>query len=398
MKKEIRLGVVGGHRGRGFGASLNSLKGTMKLVAICDLNQEVCQQWQEEFPDILTFEDYTEMLDSGSVDAVLIATPMPSHVPQSIEALAKGIHVACEVTACIDIEEGRRLIAAVEKSEATYFFAENYIYNRTHMTVENMAEKGVFGEITYVYGAYYHDCRGLMFNDDGSLTWRGILRRDYNCHTYPTHTLGPIDRWLGVRAGKDRFVSVSAMASKSAAVSNYSSKKFGSDSEYATPGYFKHGDTIKAMIKTENGVLVDLLIDVVSPRVGNCAEHFITGTEACFHSNTAIVLKDGVRHGAAVAFANKGPEHHYHWEALADYSEQYEHPYWQEFSEEAAKAGHGGGDFFILRDFARAINNESEPAIDVYDGVLWSSLIELTRKSIENNGAQVAIPDFRNDA
>jgi len=395
MSKEIRLGVVGGCRGKGFGLSLESLKGTMKLTAICDLHQGVCESWKKDFPEIEMFTDYTEMLNSGIVDAVLIATPMPCHVPQSIEALEKDIHVACEVTACITIKEGQQLIKAVEKSAASYFFAENYVYMRDLMMVENMAQQGVFGEITYINGAYYHDCRALMFNDDGSLTWRGILRRDYNCHIYPTHTLGPIDRWLGVRKGKDRFISVSAHASKEAALSAYAAEKFGSDSKYANPDYFQHGDTIKTILKTENGVLIDMLFDPVSPRVGNCAEHFITGTKASFISDTTIKLPDGLRSGAAIAFAKDINNHNYNWEALADYHDKYEHDYWKENSEKASKAGHGGGDYFILRDFARTINGECEPVIDVYDGVLWSSLIELTAKSIANNGAAVDIPNFR---
>ncbi|MHC4887805.1 MAG: Gfo/Idh/MocA family protein, partial [Planctomycetota bacterium] len=166
------------------------------------------------------------------VDAVLLATPMPLHVPQSIAALKRGIHVASEVTACITIAEGRRLIKAVEASSATYFFAENYCYSRIHMMVEAMAAKNVFGEITYVHGGYYHDCRSLMFDEKGGLTWRGELRRDFNCHTYPTHSLGPIDRWLGIREGRDRFVEVTAMSSGQAAISDYARETFGPRSPY----------------------------------------------------------------------------------------------------------------------------------------------------------------------
>jgi predicted dehydrogenase len=394
MSREIRLGVVGGQRGKGFGLSLASLKGTMRLSAICDIHQGVCDSWKKEFPDIRTFTDYSTMLDSGDVDAVLLATPMPLHVPQSVEALRRGIHAASEVTACISLAEGRRLIEATEKSKAVYFFAENYVYSRTHMMIEQMCRKGVFGEISYIHGGYYHDCRSLMFNKDGSLTWRGLLRRDYNCHTYPTHTLGPIDRWLGVREGRDRFVSVSAFASKAVALSDYAAFVFGKKSRYAKPQYFRHGDTIKVEIKTANGVLIDMLFDPVSPRVGDCAEHFITATKACFHSNTAIRYADGLRAGPAIAFAPKDFGGHPHWEPLYDYAKKYEHPLWKECLADAQKAGHGGGDFFILRDFARAIRGGT-PAIDVYDAVLWSSIVELSAKSIAQNGKAVAIPVFR---
>ncbi len=394
MSKSVRLGVVGGSRGKGFGHSLDSLKGRMELAAICDINSGVRETWQADFPGILAFDDYETMLDSGSVDAVLIATPMQLHVPQAVAALRRGIHAASEVAACISIAEGRRLIRAAEQSSAVYFFAENYVYSRVLRMVENMIKKGVFGEITYVHGGYYHDCRGLMFNADGSLTWRGILRRDYNCHTYPTHTLGPIDRWLGVREGKDRFVSAFASASREAALSDYAAQRFGRKSRYAKPGAFRHGDTQKIFVKTANGVLVDLLYDPISPRPGNCAEHFITGTKACFHSNTPIPYGDGMRAGPAVAFAGSDKNGHYRWEPLMDLAGQFEHPQWRRHLSKAEKTGHGGGDYFILLDFVDAIQKRNEPAIDVYDAVLWSSFIELSSRSIKT-GKTVPVPQFR---
>jgi hypothetical protein len=60
----------------------------------------------------------------------------------------------------------------------------------------------------------------------------------------------------------------------------------------------------------------------------------------------------------------------------------------------ASAAGHGGGDFFVLMDFAEAIRNSTPPAIDVYDAVLWSSFIELTDKAIKTGKAQ-KVPVFR---
>lgn len=393
MAQSIRLGIAGGHRGKGFGLSLRRLKGRLDLTAICDIDNGVRESWKAEFPKIKTFGDYGEMLRSGTVDAVLIATPMPLHVSQAVQALKRGIHVASEVTACISIAEGRELIRAVEASSAVYFFAENYCYQRVHMMVEHMVRRNVFGDITYVSGSYYHDCRHLMFDREGGLTWRGKLRRDYNCHTYPTHSLGPIDRWLGIREGRDSFVSVSAMSSREAALSAYARRRFRRESSYAGAGYFKHGDTQKVLIKTRNGVLVDLLFDPVSPRVGNCAEHFITGTKACFHSNTVVPHGSRACSGPAISFA-KSPDHKYSWEPLMKHAQRYEHPLWRRHLPFARSAGHGGGDYFVLQDFLRAIETEETPAIDVYDAVLWSSFIELSERAI-CTGREQAVPCFR---
>jgi predicted dehydrogenase len=398
MAKPIRLGVVGGNRGRGFGQSLATLKKDMILTAICDLNPGVCASWKSDFPGIQTYTDYERLLDSGTVDAILIATPMQVHVSQSVAALRRGIHVASEVTACNTIAEGRQLILAVEGSKAVYFFAENYCYSRLHMMLEQMCHKGVFGEISYVSGSYYHDCLPLMFDAKGQLTWRGEIRRDWQCNCYPTHSLGPIDRWLGIREGRDRLVSVSAHMSRQVSATAYCTRRFGRKSPYAQPDYFKLGDTVKTLVKTEKGTLIDLLFDTASPRVGNCAEHFIAGTGASFHSNTPIPYEDGMRAGPGICYGSKGSGEgcpHYRWEPLMDEARKFEHPLWRKHMQKAERAGHGGGDYFILMDFVNAIRGRNAPAIDVYDGVLWSSLIELSAQSIHAGGKAIPIPEFR---
>ena len=61
--------------------------------------------------------------------------------------------------------------------------------------------------------------------------------------------------------------------------------------------------------------------------------------------------------------------------------------------EQAQKTGHGGGDFFILEDFINAIENQTRPAIDVYDAVTWSSVVWLSAES-ERTGNAVRAIDY----
>lgn len=62
----------------------------------------------------------------------------------------------------------------------------------------------------------------------------------------------------------------------------------------------------------------------------------------------------------------------------------------------AAKAGHGGGDYFVLRDFAEMVRTDREPWADVYDGASWSVVYHCSRESIDRQGASVEVPDFTN--
>jgi len=89
-------------------------------------------------------------------------------------------------------------------------------------------------------------------------------------------------------------------------------------------------------------------------------------------------------------------ETHPEWQPLRDLSDKYEHPYWKELGEEAIQAGHGGGDYFVMYDFARAVTGEIEPPIDVYDAVTWSSIFPISIENVKRNGEPLDIPDFRN--
>ena len=80
---------------------------------------------------------------------------------------------------------------------------------------------------------------------------------------------------------------------------------------------------------------------------------------------------------------------------LTKYAEKYDHEYYRKDSETAKKAGgHGGIDYFVVREFVEMARNDKKPWIDVYDSAAWTSIMHLSKKSIDQNGAPVEIPDF----
>jgi hypothetical protein len=70
-------------------------------------------------------------------------------------------------------------------------------------------------------------------------------------------------------------------------------------------------------------------------------------------------------------------------------------PDFPEFNEEALKAGHGGGDFFMNYHFAQAIRSGKQPYLDVYRGVTMSAVGVLAYKSALADSAPFDVPDFR---
>jgi predicted dehydrogenase len=110
MQNKVRLGIVG-VGGMGGGHAREILAGKIKeceLTAVCDSVPGVL----ERFPGVKAFTDYSKMIQSGEIDAVLIATPHFTHTGMGVAALEQGLHVLVEKPISVDKADSERLVAA----------------------------------------------------------------------------------------------------------------------------------------------------------------------------------------------------------------------------------------------------------------------------------------------
>ncbi len=398
MAQRVKLAVVGGRRGGAFGRALEALRERVELTAICDLDDEVLAMWRAHLPDISTFVSYEQMLDRSDCTAVLIATPPALHTKQAVQALETGRHVISEVFAAFTLDECWQLVETVEQTGLVYMMAENYCYGRPMMMVLNMAQQGMFGELTYAEGAYVHDARGMMLTADGEWTWRGRYPQTFNGNGYPTHSLGPVAQWLGVnRPGGDRLLTTATWMSQARSAPLYFRDRFGAEHPAASDDSWKMGDSATTIIQTEKGALIVLRFDAMSARPHNMVHYVLQGTQASYISGRRHHEREDHLLWIEGRSPGSSPRGDAEWESLWDYSDEYEHPYWRELGAVAEQAGHGGGDFFVLKDFLDAIETGIRPPIDVYDAVTWSSIVPLSAQSVARNGAPVEIPNFKRD-
>lgn len=387
---KIRMGFIGvGARGTEL-LRLVLARPEVEVPAICDINErhlkralDLVQQARGKRPEGFSKgpDDYRRLLTRDDLGSVLIGTPQELHAVMAIDSMQAGKFVGIEVPACTTVQECWELVRTQEKTGTGYMMLENYLYSPYVMQVLNMAEKGVFGDLTYGAGAYIHEIRGMRFNPDGSLTWRGDNVAKNIGVIYPTHAVGPVCRWMGVNR-TDRLVSLVAMSSKSAATHAYAVQKFGANHPAARAG-FLNGDTNQALIKTAQGRLIEVRYDTASPRPPAAGQYSLQGTKGAYES--AFGLRQVYLEGRSPKEA---------WEPLENYRDEFQHPYWAQRGEEAKSTGHNGGDYFVVSDFLEAIRSGQSP-VDVYDAVTWSVIRPLSAASIAGGGKAVAIPNFK---
>lgn len=385
----VRLGVIG-TGGRGTHLLGLMLGAGVEVPALCDIKQPhldraigVVQKARDGRKPAGYCDGpkgYRKMLQRDDLDAVVVATPMQVHAEMSIDALRAGKHVLSEVAAAMTIEECWGLVRAAEETGKTYMLSENCCYGHDQMMLANMVRKGVFGDLTYAECGYVHDCRGLMFRGEGTLTWRGEMIRDYLGNLYPTHSLGPVAQWLGINRG-DRMVSLVAMQTKQAGMSHFVASRF-PEGHPARKVAFRSGDSVTTLIRTAKGAVIDLRYDLSSARpVPSTTYLSLQGTTASFESRIGSVWIEG---------RSKGHK----WEPLAQYTAEFEDPLWTEGRKQAEGAGHGGMDYFVVRAFLDTLRRGGPPPVDVYDAAAWSAIIPLSGKSIAEGSKPQEIPDF----
>jgi predicted dehydrogenase len=116
---KVSFGVIGtGGRGRYVGGHM-ARDGRTQLAAICDLFPDRIDLAKTELPgadSAKVYRDYKELLADGSVDAVLITTPVHLHA-EHFEAAVKTTkkHIYCEKPAAPDAARVRQIAAAGEE-------------------------------------------------------------------------------------------------------------------------------------------------------------------------------------------------------------------------------------------------------------------------------------------
>lgn len=90
------------------------------------------------------------MIQSGEVDAVVIATPDHWHAPMSIEALNNNVHVYVEKPMTHTVSETYTLRDAAEKSDAVFAVGHQHRQTLSFSTARDIVEKGTLGHVSLI--------------------------------------------------------------------------------------------------------------------------------------------------------------------------------------------------------------------------------------------------------
>ena len=364
---KLNIGISGAcGRGASFKCACDALDG-VRIHAVCDIDTEELPSAAKRLGATEQYTQYEEMLNKSALDAVIIGTPMPLHVPQSIAALEQGLHVLSEVPAGVSIDECYRLTPICQNSDRVYMMAENYTYARANVIVRSLIKAGLFGTPYYAEGEYIHELKEL----NEKTTWRRKWQTGIDGITYGTHSLGPILQWMW----GDRVESVCSA---------------GSGHHYRDPrgDEYENQDSCLMLCKMLSGGLVKIRVDMLSDRPHAMNNHQLQGTDGVYESARAKGEVNRIWLRERCTEANN-------WMNLDDLAEEFLPEYWKQGWEKAASAGHGGSDYFEVIDFIESIEGKRSCPIGIHEAMDMTLPGLCSQKSILNGSTWIEVPDSR---
>ena len=175
----VRLGIIGAGS-MGTGHIANVLTGEIKnveITAVCDVNPEKIEaaKTKLEGKNVAYFDNYTDLLDSGLCDAVLIATPHYYHPIIAIDAFNKGINVLSEKPIGVYTKKVAEMFEVAKKSGKVFGIMYNQRTDPLYRKMREIVQSGELGELKRVVWIITNWYRTQSYYNSGGwrATWKG---------------------------------------------------------------------------------------------------------------------------------------------------------------------------------------------------------------------------------
>ena len=174
---KVRFGIIGiGNRGTEIAQRiLNGETTELEITAVADTDPARLAWAAENLPGVQRFDSAQALLDSGAVDAVVVAVPHYDHPGLCLEALKRNIHVMCEKPAGVYTKAVRPVIEYAKVCPATFAMMFNQRTNCVYRKMKEIVASGALGQIRRVNWLITSWFRSQSYYDSGSwrATWAG---------------------------------------------------------------------------------------------------------------------------------------------------------------------------------------------------------------------------------
>jgi predicted dehydrogenase len=176
----INIGVIGyGYWGPNIVRNFSSLEGAV-VQSICDSNTSSLDRARKAYPQIRMTQDCCEILNSTSIDAVAVITPVSTHFDLAKRALLNGKHVFVEKPFTATVAQAEELIELAEKKKLTIMVDHTFIFTGAVKKIKRLIDEKALGNL------YYFDSTRVnlgLFQSDVNVIW-DLAPHDFSVMDY----------------------------------------------------------------------------------------------------------------------------------------------------------------------------------------------------------------------
>ena len=159
----ITVGIIGyGYWGPNLARNVQE-NSALELKTICDSSSSALANARRRYPSIRCTEDAEDIFSDGTIDAVMIATPVSTHFDLASRALKTGKHVLVEKPMTDDVGKATELIHMAKEQNVILMVDHTFIYSPAVQTLKRVVSSGSLGDILYYdsvrvnLGLFQHD-------------------------------------------------------------------------------------------------------------------------------------------------------------------------------------------------------------------------------------------------
>jgi predicted dehydrogenase len=367
--KKVRIGIVGGRFGAGFQWHLDP---DCQVTAVCDIAPQALAHLSTTYHCPTTYHSFREMLRHPGLDAVGVFTPAPLHAWMVSEAMKAGKHVISAVPAGMSVEQLEMLLDTVKRTGMKYMMAETSYYRSEIIACREMAREGKFGTIFYSEAEYHHEgVNALGYDDRGYPTWRYGLPP----MLYPTHCTGMVVPVTGERLSE--VYAIGWGDGHEMVRSNQYQNPF-----WNTTGFFKTSGGHSARISVFWHVAA-----------GGVERSQFYGDRMSFYMARPEKSPDTIvrisKNGQTMLDANGYPEGKVSLETaqIPDFFDRLPEPM-------RVQTGHGNSHTFLTHEFVRAILENRQPTVNIWEAVAYTLPGIVAHQSALRGGELMKIKDY----
>jgi len=148
----IRVGVVGlGYWGPNLARNLAAIPGC-ELAWICDADEQARAKMAPSFPAARATGELHDLLSDEELDAVVLATPVPTHAGLAVAVAQAGKHCFVEKPLATTAADAEQAVQAAERAGRILMVGHLLEYHPAVARLKVLIESDELGDLRYLYG------------------------------------------------------------------------------------------------------------------------------------------------------------------------------------------------------------------------------------------------------